>query len=248
MSQLVTMLKRGVNGFFGIFGLQLGAKHVPFVAGSPVIDGSFPPYAELHAVGKRENYCIHDGYRHRQEYSYYDDRTSTDEYQDEVYRYAKEVADKYGLQTVADVGCGSAYKLMKYLQDKKTIGLDVADTYEALRRRYPDRQWAISNFDDEHPPTADLVIASDVIEHLLDPDQMMEYILRIRPRYIVISTPDRNLMRLGTHNGPPGNPNHIREWSMAELNAYLATHVEILEHFHSNCAQWTQCVLARPRA
>jgi hypothetical protein len=240
------LLKKAVNGFFGLFGLQLGAKHSPFIAGSPVITGSFPQYADLNKIGARENYFIQDGYRHRAEYSYYDDRTSADEYQDEVYRYAREVADQYGLQSVADVGCGSAYKLMKYFKDKNTIGLDVATTYEALRRRYPDRQWAISNFDDEKPPTADLVIASDVIEHLLYPDQMMTYILRLKPKYVIISTPDRNLIRLGTFNGPPGNPNHIREWSMAELHAYLSTHLEILEHFHSSSAQWTQCVLARP--
>jgi hypothetical protein len=213
-----------------------------------VVTGSFPPYANLHKIGTRESYFIQDGYCQRVEYSYYDDRTNSDGYQDEVYRYAREVADEYGLKSIADVGCGSAYKLMKHFKDKETIGLDVAETYEALRRRYPDRQWAISNFDDEEPPTADLVIASDVIEHLLYPDQMMAYILRTKPKYVVISTPDRNLMRLGTFNGPPANPNHIREWSMAELHAYLSAHLEILEHFHSSSAQWTQCILARPFA
>jgi hypothetical protein len=96
-------------------------------------------------------------------------------------------------------------------------------------------------------PRADLVIASDVIEHVPDPDALLQYILCIAPRSVILSTPDRNLLRLGTHNGPPLNPTHLREWSMAELHAYLSVFLEIDEHFISSAAQATQCVLARPR-
>jgi len=237
-----------LNGCLGFFGLQLGRKHSPFLEGSARVSGSFPSYAELHEIGRRENYYIHDGYRHRTQYAYYDDRSNSDGWQNEVYVYAREIADAHRLDTVIDIGCGSAFKLLKYFKDCKTIGLDVPETFETLRRRYPERHWAISNFSDPHPPQAQLVIASDVIEHLLDPDALLEYILTIQPRYVIISTPDRNLMRAGTGNGMPANPHHMREWSMAELHAYLAEYLEIDEHFHSNAAQWTQCVLGRPKA
>jgi SAM-dependent methyltransferase len=240
-------LKRSVNGFLGVFGLQLGRKHAPFIEGTERIRGSFPLYEQLQQIGRPENYFIHDSYQHRKEYSYYDDRSNSDAWQDEVYRFAKEIADAHNLETVADIGCGSGYKLMKYFRDRKTIGMDVSETYEALRRRYPGRQWALSDFSGDVPPHVDLVISADVIEHLLHPEQLIEYILRINPQYIIFSTPDRNLMRMGTHNGPPGNLNHIREWSLAELHTYLSEYLQIIEHFHSNCAQWTQCVLARPK-
>jgi SAM-dependent methyltransferase len=247
MNYLISMLKRSINGFFGIFDLHLGRKHPPYIVGNARVRDSFPPYEELHRIGARENYFIHDGYRHRTEYRYYDDRSNSDDYQDEVYRFAEETADFYKLQTVVDIGCGSGYKLLKHLSHRNTIGLDVPDTYEALRRRHPDRKWAVSDFSGDVPTDVDLVVASDVIEHLLNPDELLDYIVRMNPRYIVLSTPDRNLMRLGLHNGPPGNQNHIREWSMAELHAFLSERFDILEHFHSNSAQWTQCVLARPK-
>ncbi len=247
MNHFASLAKRWLNAFLEKFGLQLGRKQAPYITGSERITDSFPPFAELQQIGTRETYFIHPGYQHRTAYLYYDDRSNSDAWQDEVYRYAKEIADLHNLQTVADIGCGSGYKLLKYLGNRKTIGLDVADTCETLRRRYPARQWAISDFSVTLPEQVDLMVAADVIEHLLDPDQLLEFMLRHNPRFILLSTPDRNLIRMGTHNGPPGNPHHIREWSMAELHAYLSERLEIIEHFHSNAAQWTQCVLARPK-
>lgn len=206
-------------------------------------DRSFPPYSELHAVGSRENYFIHDGYQHRGEYLYYDDRTNSEGWQDEVYRFAREVADEKGLKSVVDIGCGSGYKLLKYFKDFDTLGLDVVETFEALQRRYPSRRWGINDF--AQPVAAQVVISADVIEHLLNPDKLLEYIVSIRPTIVVLSTPDRNLMRMGSHNGPPCNPNHIREWGMAEFHAYVSHYFTIVEHFHSNSGQWTQCVMAK---
>jgi hypothetical protein len=76
-----------------------------------------------------------------------------------------------------------------------------------------------------------MVIASDIIEHLENPDDLMSYIRKLRPRYIVISTPDRNLMRYPeSHHGPPMNTAHIREWSFAELRAYVDQFFAVKEH------------------
>jgi 2-polyprenyl-3-methyl-5-hydroxy-6-metoxy-1,4-benzoquinol methylase len=212
----------------------------------PVL-GSFPPYDELHTIGKRQNYFIHDGYEPRLEPRYFDDTCNSDQWQDEVYAFAKEIADKCNLRSVADIGCGSGFKLLKYFHNRVTIGLDVIATCARLREAHPDRQWEVADFSAFEPPKADLVIVSDVIEHVTDPDALLSYILRMVPLYIVLSTPDRNLLRLGTHNGPPSNPAHLREWSMAELHAYLSEFFDIVEHFVSYAPQGTQCVLAKPR-
>lgn len=220
----------------------------PIVGGSPHILGSFTPYNELCRIGSRSNYFIHDSYAHRLAPQYFDDTANSDGWQDEVYRFAREIADKYDLRSVLDIGCGSGFKLLKYLHDRKTIGIDVAETCALLKKCYPGRQWAITDFDAAKAPEADLVIASDVIEHLADPDALLQYIVRVAPSYVVISTPDRNLLRSGTHNGPPFNPMHLREWSMAELHAYVSEFLEIVEHFISYAPQATQCVLAKPRS
>jgi len=239
-------MRSAVNRVLEKFGLYLTRR--PSLGGSTRVLGSFPPYRELNAIGGRQDYFIHEGYRHRLAPRYLDTAASTDSWQDEVYRFAREVADKYELRSVVDIGCGSAFKLLKYFADRATVGVDVRETCALLRKRYPGRQWAVADFSGKETPQADLVIASDVIEHLADPDALLRYIVRIAPVYVVLSTPDRNLLRCGTHDGPPLNPTHVREWSMAELHAYLSEFLEIAEHFVSNAPQATQCVLARPRS
>jgi SAM-dependent methyltransferase len=242
-----TLMKSGINGVLGTLGLHLGRVPRGITAGAEVITGSFPPYRELHLVGRREDYFIQAGYQPRLAPQYFDDTAATDDSQDEVYRFAKEIADRQGLASVVDIGCGSGYKLLKYFREHTTIGLDVPETCAVLQRRYPERQWGVSDFRALPVPQAELAIASDVIEHLADPDELLDFIQRIHPAYLVLSTPDRNLLRCGTHKGPPANPAHLREWSMAELHAYLSERFEILEHFISYAPQGTQCVLAQPR-
>jgi len=217
------------------------------VSSNERVVGSFPPHTEYSIVGSLENFFIHDGYRHRTEAIHWDDTENKDEWQDEVYKFAREVFVQQNLRTVADVGCGSAYKLLKYFGDREVIGLDVAETCAWLRKRYPYSTWIELDFRNPRPLHAELIIAADVIEHLLNPDDLISYLLAVNPRYIVLSTPDRNLLRAGTHNGPPRNPAHVREWSFVQFEAYIARHFRVLEHFISNSAQGTQCVLCAPR-
>ena len=242
-----SIMETSINRVLRDFRKLLPKSRPTLWGGTPVL-GSFPAYAELHVIGSRANYFIHDGYKHGVEPQYYKDATNSDEWQDEVYRFAKEIADRHELRSVLDIGCGSGFKLMKYFRDRTTTGVDVPETCANLRQRYPDRRWTPCDFHASDIPKADLVIASDVIEHLVDPDELLRYIVRIDPRYVVISTPDRNLLRYKVHNGPPSNRAHIREWSMAELHAYISHFLDIVDHFISAAPQATQCVLARPRA
>jgi len=245
MSKIDSEIKSAIQCTLGKTGFYLSRRVC--VPGSNPILGSFPPYGTLNALGNRSNYFIKDGYSHRTEPAYFDDTSNADLWQDEVYSFAREIADRENLQSVIDFGCGSAHKLLKYFHDRITIGLDVAETCHRLRSRYPRRHWEISDFAASDKPKADLFIASDVIEHLPDPSALLAYIVSVNPRFVVISTPDRNLFRNGTHNGPPSNPTHLREWSMVELHTYLSEFLEIDEHFISCAPQATQCVLGRPR-
>lgn len=231
----------------GIYKLSKGM----FEFGNQTISSSFPPYEELSSIGARETYFIHSSYVHRTVAIH--DATGAiemgdDDYrQVEVYRFAKEIVQRHSLRVVADVGCGMGHKLVKYFPDHHTIGYDIPATVVRLKQRYPRKQWEAADLSSPNLPPTDLVIAADVIEHVPDPDMMLAFILRMKPKYVVLSTPDRNLLRYGTHNGPPKNPFHLREWNMPELHAYLSEFFAIDAHFISCPPQATQCALLRPR-
>lgn len=239
-------LKHHINDYLKHLGYSLVRDYRPTIVGAPTILGSFPPRDEYARVGRPENYYIHDGYNHRTQISYYDDTVSSDEWQLEVYQFAREICNREGLKSVCDIGCGSGFKLMRFFNDLKTIGMDVPETVDFLRKRWPGRLWIESNFRDLPSFSIQMAIASDVVEHLLNPNDLLSYISHLQPEYIVLSTPDRNLLRVGSHNGPPLNTAHIREWSFAEFDAYVSSHFTIEDHFISCASQGTQCVLCKP--
>lgn len=242
-------LQLGVDKFLRPLGLAAVPVEVarPCAWGSPSILGSFPPFSDYFCVGSRENYFIHEGYQHRQEAQYFDDTRYADESQLEVYLCAREISDREKLSTVCDIGCGSGYKLLKYLGGLRTVGVDLPQTCRWLKQKYPDHSWIESDFCAKPDYPVDLVIAADVIEHLINPDQLMAYIVSLRARYVILSTPDRNLLRAGTHNGPPANCAHVREWNLVEFQAYVKEYFEILEHFVSSAPQATQCIVCQPK-
>jgi SAM-dependent methyltransferase len=234
---------RLLNRILRAFGLQLmRVRPVPPRAHEPLI-GRFPRLDQREALGPREDYFIQRGYRHRDVVPPFDDTVNTDAWQLEVYQVAREFADLNHLRSVLDIGCGSGHKLLKFFGGFQTVGTDVPSTAAWLRRAHPDRTWQVSDFSEPFGRSVDLIIAADVIEHLADPDALMRFVASIDSKMIVLSTPDRNLNRAAPYLGPPDNPYHVREWSFAEFDRYVSEFFTIREHFISNPAQCTQCVV-----
>lgn len=191
-----------------------------------------------------KSYSIKRGYLHRNEYSYFDDTTNTDKWQLEVYTKALEYCKEKNYKSVIDYGCGSAYKLNKFFNDFDTTGIDVSPTFEFLNKTYPTKKWLRFGDFDMKNISGDIVICSDVIEHVLNPDELLENINKIENvKYIFISTPDRNLCK-SPNFGPSLNETHIREWSFKELNDYVSKFFTVVAHYISNEKQATQLIIA----
>lgn len=191
-----------------------------------------------------KSYFIKSDYVHRTSYEYYDDTESTDDWQKEVYENAKKLFTLNNFSSIVDIGCGSAYKLIKHFNDVNFVGIDVKETVDKLKQKYPNYTWSddIADF-----KNFDMLISSDVIEHLLDPDVLIENIKKCNPKLIVLSTPDRDLLRKGRPDSPPKNLCHVREWNFQEFESYIGSHFTIIEHYISNEIQATQVIVAKIR-
>lgn len=174
-----------------------------------------------------KRYCIKENYISRQKNDFFDDTPNTDRWQKEVYQYSKQKLLDNGYKSVVDIGTGSGYKLINNFNDYDTIGIDLPPTVDWLNKKYPSKKWS-----DKFEPVNgyDLLICSDVIEHIPDPDTLLELIKKCNPKLVVLSTPDRRVVYKGEHNGPPRNRSHCREWNKEEFYNYISQHMKVLEH------------------
>ena len=166
--------------------------------------------------------------------------------------YANELMKKKGFNKVIDIGCGSGYKLIKYLGKYETIGYETEPCISFLRKTYPTNKWInsgepSSSFNNDNDKTCDLIMSSDVIEHIIDPDELINYMKSFSCNYFLISTPCLEV--LIKHFGrkryeQPQNKAHVREWTFDEFKMYLNKHFTVLESYlgkkQIEC-QWHLC-------
>ena len=165
-----------------------------------------------------KTFCLHTEYHSKSNIFFQDTKEKTDEYQDKVYELFRKVVNECEISN-------------------PTISL--------LRKKYPNKTWVTSNFE-SIPFKTDLLICADVIEHVMNPDELMSYIMKMNPEHLVISTPDRDLLVQliqRDNNGPPKNPYHVREWSFGEFAEYISQFFDIIEHINdpSEYNQYIHC-------
>jgi SAM-dependent methyltransferase len=148
-------------------------------------------------------------------------------YQYDVYKWAAELVRTRNIRSVADVGCGPAVKLNQLLVPivPRCVGIDQPSAIEYCRSHYKEGEYIVDDF--ENPVNTpeggfDLTICCDVIEHVENPDLVLNYLFKVGGEngLFLISTPARERLR-GPHCTVSPNPAHVREWASDEFQAYL---------------------------
>lgn len=198
--------------------------------------------------GINNKYCLPANYTTNKAITYDDDvrevywnkdrQQMSQSYQRAVYKWADKIISEHNCHTVADVGCGFADKLYKMIRKHRNVrfyGIDQPNIINLCRSVYKNGNWLSVDLEKEPEDINlkfDLAISSDVIEHLENPDSLINYLKSIikKDGYIIISTPDRDVIRgRGCLHSP--NKYHVREWNSSEFSQYVQSHgLKILEH------------------
>jgi SAM-dependent methyltransferase len=174
-----------------------------------------------------DKYCIVDGYKiNPREIPLVLGNDNDEGFQMHVYEKAHEIFIKKKYKNIIDIGCGTGFKLMKFFIEYETLGIEIPENYKYLRKLYKNRNWMVADYSSLPDKHYDMIICADVIEHVLEPDIIMNYIKKTKPNMIVLSTPSRELLPRYTDNwnamhGPPFNGHHIREWTSGEFLQYV---------------------------
>lgn len=183
----------------------------------------------------KNNYRLPVDYNSRIDYLKYvdgHDSLNSTIYQPLVYKSAFEIVKKTGAKYLIDIGCGDGVKVAEvrdYSPDCKVIMIDHEFIINNISKKYDFAEYMTADFDvqipdiDEDKLKDSVIICSDVIEHLLKPEILIEFLMRCKglTKAIVLSTPDRAEERGLFDYGPPANPYHVREWTLDEFTRML---------------------------
>jgi len=126
-----------------------------------------------------------------------------------ICRKVKEILVRYPEYTILDIACGPGSVLRRMLhrgvpvKPKQYIGVDYAlPAIKRARKHCPEYTFKKLNVITDSLPTADIVICADILQHLENPEVLVDNVFKATNRYCIIGTWAKD-------NGEDWNQYHI---------------------------------------
>lgn len=158
-------------------------------------------------------------------------------------------------RSVLDVGCGEGMVLRSLEPELEdiycvAIDLDLAEVADA-RLRLPSCDVQVGSIYDTpfEAESFDLVICSEVLEHLEDPASALAELCRVSSRYCLVTVPREPLWRAlnicrGAYLADWGNtPDHVNHWSASAFEAFVDSQIDVVQRAFP--VPWTVLLAAK---
>lgn len=154
--------------------------------------------------------------------------------------YAKigQIMQKLNYQSLLDAGCGDGESLSRLanLLPDKTVGIDNDEKQiDRARIRFPKIKLEMQDI--YHLPyennSFDLVLCSEVLEHLDNPSKVLTELIRVSSKYLIFSVPHEpffmlgNLIRGKNISSFGNDPQHINHWNKRTFSQLLSVKVNV---------------------
>lgn len=152
--------------------------------------------------------------------SEWDDMKKYGPFSRHVRRILLEMINRVRIDSVLDVGCGQGSFLAEIKQQQpniKAYGVDIsAVAVKLAQQKVPEGQFAVSNIAHSAPDfVCDLVICSEVLEHIPDDLAALQNLRRSSGRYLLVSAPQGRMRAFEKVVG------HVRNYAPGELLAKI---------------------------
>jgi len=142
---------------------------------------------------------------------------------------------KYNPKTILDVGCGEGFitsKLAKKFKEAKILGIDIEQEYIDYAKffnAYNNVEYEINSIDTLPKIKYDLIVATEVLEHLENPKDAIEKLKAVSETsgIVLITIPNEPYFRLGNlcalkYIKNLGNtPGHLHNWTKGQISNLL---------------------------
>lgn len=141
--------------------------------------------------------------------------------------------DSIEVNNILDVGCGEGYITRRIKEHKKGINIEGIDYYgdviEIARKNCPEIKFLQGSVYDlpYGDGTFDLLVSSEVLEHLEEPERAINEIKRISKKYCIITVPNEpyfriaNMIRFKYMSSFGNTPGHIQNWTKKDFENLL---------------------------
>lgn len=149
----------------------------------------------------------------------------------------KQLTYSASVNKILDVGCGEGF-VIKVLSPKVVVGIDISRRALTIAKEQNQEccffEGNINNlpFDDS---SFDLVLATEVLEHLKEPEKAINEIKRTSKKYCIFSVPNEpyfrlmNLLRMKNVSRLGSDIEHVQNWSSDSFVTLLKNYFEVIE-------------------